>query len=383
VRFEWRNYIFQLTNYVRLAAFDASDKARRVREDTLNNLEAFAYRARDHLEDEAFIAVSTDEARSTLEEKLSAASDWIYAEGHDATHEALKAKLKELEDIVKPILRRKTEAAGRPEAIKEFESNLADVKTAIDLVKLQIHDQETKLSQSAESASAATASSTESAIPSASADPLAELEEDADASTTESSAVPEPTPVDIIYTEEDLEYVQGTHANASKWWEEKQAAQKTLKESDDPAVTVKELKAETQKLSSVVIQMMMKKSRVLNAPKTNKPKAKPKAKKPKPSKKAKDEKPAKEPTQEELEEALEKAGIKKDSIKFKKFDYDKEIKDKDGRLLTKLELGEDATEEDIKAAIDRAMQAGKERQGEEKKESEKAAKVTGGPHDEL
>jgi hypothetical protein len=43
----------------RLAAFDASDKARRVREEVLNSLEAFTYRARDLVEDESFIAVST------------------------------------------------------------------------------------------------------------------------------------------------------------------------------------------------------------------------------------------------------------------------------------------------------------------------------------
>ncbi|KAF1980517.1 heat shock protein 70-like protein-like protein [Bimuria novae-zelandiae CBS 107.79] len=331
----------------RLAAFDASDKARRSREEVLNSLEAFTYKARDYLEDESFIAASTADVRSTLEEKLSATSDWIYAEGQDADQKSLKAKLKELEDIVKPILKRKTDAVERPEAIKQFETNLADVKSAIGLVETQIKEQEEALSKSAEAASKASASSTASPSSSASADALDDLEDDAHASpsSSESAATNEPTEVPIVYTEEDLTFIRETHTNASKWLEEKQAAQKKLKESDDPAVSVKDINAEAQKLNDAVIQIMMKKARHFNY----KPKQE---KKPKSSKKSKKDKKAKKddkgPTQAELEEALEKAGIKKDSIKF---GHPDEILDKDGKLKTKLDLSPDATEEEINEVI--------------------------------
>lgn len=363
-----------ITNEHRLTAFDESDKARRNREEVLNALEAFTYKARDYLEDESFIAASAADVRSTLETKLSAASDWIYAEGQDADHKTLKAKLKELEDIVKPILKRKTDTAERPEAIKEFEANLADVKTAIDLVKKQINEQEVALAKSAEAASKASASSTESPSSSASADPLDELEEDSGASASESAAASQPTEVPIIYTEEDLTFVKDTHANASKWFEEKQAAQKKLKESDDPAVSVKDIKAETEKLKNVVIEVMMKKARILNAPKPKKPVTKKPKKDSKKTKKAK--KDEKAPSQAELEEALEKAGLKKDSIKFADFNHPDSILDKDGKLKTKLDLPENASEEEINEIIKKMVDNANAKKEEGDAEKDKAAKVT-------
>lgn len=301
-------------------------------------------------------------------------SDWIYAEGQDADHKTLKAKLKELEDIVKPILKRKTDAVERPDAIKAYESNLADVKTAIDLVKAQIKEQETAISKSAEAASKASASSTQSPS-SASTDSFDDLEEDAHSSSSTSTVSVEPTEVPIIYTEKDLTFIQETHSNGSKWLAEQQAAQKKLKDSDDPAVSVKDIKAQGDKLNDAVVQIMMKKARHYNyKPKQEK---KPKApKKPKKDKKAK--KDDKGPSQAELEEALEKAGLKKDSIKFANFDHPDEILDKDGKLRTKLELEPDASEDQINEAIRKIVDARAKEGGKED------AKVKGSPdHNEL
>ncbi|KAF2642099.1 heat shock protein 70-like protein-like protein [Massarina eburnea CBS 473.64] len=371
----------------RLAAFDASDKARQTREEVLNSLEAFTYKARDYLEDESFLTASTAAIRATLEDKFGATSDWIYSDGPSATLEALKAKLKELEDIVKPVLTRKQESVDRPDAIKAFEANLADVKTAIGMIKTQIEEQKVQLSKSAESASKLSASSTETPSPSASADPLDDLEEDSmlTASSSKSAASNEPTEVPIIYTEEDLKTTEDLHKDASKWLEEKQAAQKNLKEHEDPALTTQDLKAETEKLNTVIMRMMMKKAAHYNAPKSQKPKAKTtKSKKASATKKAdkeakksdsakpkEDEKP-KEPTQAELDEALEKAGLKADGIKLEKVGEDgKEVRDKDGNLLSQLKLEEGATEEDIRAAIDRATREGRERVERERVEKEK------------
>ncbi|KAF2678083.1 chaperone protein dnaK [Lentithecium fluviatile CBS 122367] len=363
----------------RLSAFDASDKSRRVREEVLNSLEAFTYRARDYLEDDSFIAVSTADVRSTLEEKLSATSDWIYSEGHDAPQDVLKAKLKELEDIVKPILKRKSEAVERPAAIKSFESNLADLNNVAGIVKKQLEEQAIASSKSSEAVSKASAAS--AASPSPSKDSLDDLEEEdmLKASLSEAAAEADITPVPTIYTEDDLKSIEEAHSSAKKWLEEKQAKQKKLKETDDPALTTEDIKAQTDKLNSAIIRMMTKKANAYNMPKAQKPKpkaSKPKKKAAKKDKKAKEEKPAQEPTQEELDEAIEKAGLKGEGVKLK-VGNDKEVRDKDGNLLTRLELDQDATEEDILAAIDRATEEGRMRLEEEKK------KRKGERHDEL
>jgi hypoxia up-regulated 1 len=339
-----------------------------VREEVLNSLEAFTYRARDHLEDSAFIAASTDSVRSTLESLLSATSDWIYSEGGDAPQDVLKAKLKDLEDIVKPILKRKTEAVDRPAAIKLFESNIADMNNVASIIKKQLQEQEVASSKSSEAVSKASASS--AASPSPSRDELDDLE-DEDASASETPADPEITPVPTIYTEEDLKAIEEAYKEAKSWLEEKQAAQSKLKDTDDPALTSEDVKAQTSKLEQAIMKMMTKKANVLNQPKPQKPKAKPKkkpaAKKPKKSKK--EDKKTEEPSQEELDEALKKAGIKGEGVKLKNFGAAKDgkVRDKDGNLLTKLDLGEDATEEEIMAAIERATE---EAQGRKAGESD-------------
>jgi hypoxia up-regulated 1 len=98
----------------RISAFDDSDRSRRLREESLNQLEGFTYRARDMLDDAAFIAASTDVERASLEEKSKAASEWLYDDGADASREELKSRLKEMKDIVTPIERRKEDSATRP-----------------------------------------------------------------------------------------------------------------------------------------------------------------------------------------------------------------------------------------------------------------------------
>ncbi|KAF2849209.1 heat shock protein 70-like protein-like protein [Plenodomus tracheiphilus IPT5] len=344
----------------RLAAFDASDKARRVREEVLNSLEAFTYRARDYLEDESFIGASTSAVRTSLESALSAASDWIYSEGAEATEKVLRGKLTELEDIVNPVLKRKDEAAKRPDAVKELKDTIAHLKEVETLVGDQIKTQSVESSKSSEAVSKASASPS----PSPSADPMDDLEE-ADA-TASAPAEPEITEVVTIYTETDLETVQSYASKAQAWLDEAEAKQSKLGVTDDPAFTVKEIQAEKKKLDDVVMEMMMKKMKAFKPP-VQKPKAKPKAKPAKKkadkkNKKAKaaedkpanDEKPAtgEQPTDEELEEALKEAGINTEGVKLKNFGHKDEVQDESGRKLKKLNINKDSTEEEILAAID-------------------------------
>ena len=306
--------------------------------------------------------------RDTLEEKLSAASDWIYADGHDAAEDVLSTRLKELKDLVNPVLNRKDEASKRPSAITELKEQIEGLKSVIPMVQEQIS------SAAAASSSRAAEEASKSAPPSASpssADALDDLEEEDMLKSASSSEAPAPTEIPSIYDEADLKFLEETIEKSTKWLEEKEAAQRKLKETDDPAVTIKELQNHTQKVRDAVMDMMTKKMRVnYQKPKSKKPK-KPKTKKVKTSKSASSDattasatpssEPGNGPTEEELREALEKAGIKGDGIKLKNFGHKAEMKDKDGNPLTKLDIGEDATEEDILAAIDRVTQQAREK----------------------
>lgn len=335
----------------RLAAFDASDKARRVREEVLNSLEAFTYRARDYFDDDDFVAVSTEAIRTELENKLDAASDWVYSEGPNADEKTLRAKLKELEDIVNPVLRRRRESWKRPNAITDLEETITGMKEVIDLVSNQIAEQVAYSSKSAEAASKSSASPS----PSPSVDPLDDLEEDDLEAAPSVSAAPELEEVSTIYTEEDRTKLDDVTAKAKKWLEETRAKQDKLQGHDEPVLTVEELKYQKKQLDDVVMEMMMKKMKHFKPPK---PKAapKPKSKKTPKNKKSKTatEKPTEtpvakaeeantqsdpeaqanhqreeiknegakmessgggEPTEQELREALEKAGVKWDPEK--------------------------------------------------------------------
>ncbi|KAF2124816.1 actin-like ATPase domain-containing protein [Dothidotthia symphoricarpi CBS 119687] len=277
----------------RIAAFDASDKSRRVREEVLNSLEAFTYKARDHLEDESFIGASIAAVRSTLEEKLSAASDWIYSDGAEADEKTLKAKLKELEDIVNPVLTRKREAWKRPDAITELQETINHMKEVKALVDNQLKEQVTASSKSSEAVASASASASATPSPS-SKDPLDDLDEDAEPAAPEPTEIPE---VVTVYTDADLKSLDDLTVSTQKWLDDAQAKQDKLAPSDDPVLTVVDLTAEKKKLDDMVMEMMMKRMKAFNKP--PKPKATPKTKPKSKSKKTKTAKPTPEPKVDE------------------------------------------------------------------------------------
>ena len=323
----------------RLAAFDASDKARHIREEVLNSLEAFTYRARDYFEDDDFVAVSTEPVRKELESKLDSASEWVYSEGPNADEKTLRAKLKELEDIVNPILRRRRESWKRPGAITELEETVEHMKEVSELVANQISERAAYVTKSAEAASSSSASPS----PSASADPLDELEEADLEATPSASATPEIEEVAEIYTEADQTKIKELTEKAKSWLAETRAKQDKLASHEEPVLTVESLASYKKQLDDVVLEMMMKKMKHFKPPKA-KATPKPKAKKPAKAKKSKADKaaetpvaakegeaeteqPGKEgasagaqagrmPTEQELREALEKAGVEWDAEKY-------------------------------------------------------------------
>ncbi len=276
----------------RIVAFADSDRSRGLREEALNQLEGFTYKVRDLLEDADFIAASTEAERTSLELKAKAASDWIYSGGADASREELKAKLKEMRDIVDTIQFRKDEAVARPEQLKALQDALAQTKQVIEGITGQIEN-DTKIHASFSSSKSA-AKSTTTATPS-SVDDFAGLEDEA--TTTTSALVQEETLDPPTYTEADLILPQSLYEVVSKWLDEKIAEQDKLGPTDDPVLLSKDLASRAKQLQDVHVELIMKSMQV---PKSKRPPVKPKkaktkktAKKDKSSKTKSGEKPGK------------------------------------------------------------------------------------------
>ncbi|KAF2423466.1 actin-like ATPase domain-containing protein [Tothia fuscella] len=282
----------------RLTAFDASDKARRTREEDLNNLEGFTYKARDIMADDGFIRFSTAAHRNTLEKLLTETSQWLSEESSKAESEILKSKLKALKDLVNPVQKRKSEAGARPEAIKKFEDTFNTTSSLANAIKYSLEMAESASSSAASSSSEAsksaseastetttsTTSSEEATSETPSADPLQELEEDAEPATSSSTSttttpIPEPTEEPILspYTQEDYKSILSLHETTKKWFDEMLAAQAKLTDTDDPAFLVRELVEKAEKLNTEVMavfakQMKMPKARTFKPPKATKSK---------------------------------------------------------------------------------------------------------------
>ena len=225
------------------------------------------------------------------------------------------------------------------------------MKEVGEVVDNQIKTQSYESSKSSEAVSKASAEA--SASPS-STEAIDELDEEAAA-----PAEPEITAVATVYTETDLTTVREAADKAQAWLDDNEAKQSKLGETDDPVFTVKEIEAEKKKLDDIIMDMMMKKMKHFKPPNQQKPKAsKPKSKSAKGKKKAsktgksatkETDAPAAgdRPSREELEEALRKAGVDPDSV-----DFSNPLGD--ASRLNKLNLGKDAYEEEILAALDKA-----------------------------
>jgi len=304
----------------RLAAFDASDRSRLLREEAFNTLESYTYRGRDWLSDETFISASTDESRKEMEEKFSAASDWLYGAGTDANRDDLKARLNELRNLVDPVQKRKDEAAKRPEQIRLLKEALDQTKTLIEVVKEQT--EKAASASSTSSTSSSPESHTTTAPSSSSVDDFAELDDEPSATSTATRAPK--VPQMPLYTAEDLEVLTRTHETIHRWLTTKLAEQEKLAPYEDPVMLSVEMEAKAKQLNRVVMELLQKKIRT-----PPKPKASSKAKSVKKSKKSKTTSASKEtptgsedgskvkvgkdgdmPTEEEIIEMIEKGKAK-------------------------------------------------------------------------
>ncbi|KAL1860889.1 lumenal Hsp70 protein [Paecilomyces lecythidis] len=252
----------------RLAAFDASDRDRVLREEALNELEGFIYRGRDLLEDEEFLKALKPDQVSILKEKLSASSDWLYEDGADAKTEDFQEKLKALKDIVDPALRRKQENALRPSKMTVLEEMLKSAGTISEVMEQTIKAEEEAFSSSlaAASPSSTTEASSEpststasSSAESSSTDAFADLEDDpystsSSTTTTASSALPSKpaSPSYSLYTPADLSSLTKSYESTKIWFETQSAIQAKLTESDDPALPVAEIDSRLRELERIL-----------------------------------------------------------------------------------------------------------------------------------
>ncbi|KAK8086368.1 hypothetical protein PG994_001342 [Apiospora phragmitis] len=244
----------------RIKAFEMSDKSRRAREESLNQLEAFTYRVRDLLESESFVATSTKKERASLEKKAGEVSEWLYEDGADATRDELKSRLKGLKDLVTPVEKRIKEKTERPELVKSLRGTLNQTSTFIETIQKQIAEAEAWSSSA--SASAATAISDETssvtAAPSKGSDDFDDLEDDATTSTTTAATPEDRGPVPVLYTLDDLKEITELSKSTLDWLEKKLAEQAKLPETADPVITVDEISKKAKKLEQVGMQLAMK-----------------------------------------------------------------------------------------------------------------------------
>ncbi|KAM3556656.1 hypothetical protein ARSEF4850_005434 [Beauveria asiatica] len=261
----------------RLKAFAVSDKARAQREEALNKLEAFTYKIRDLLENDEFVAKSTEKERTVLSEKASEASDWLYEEVSTAAKDEFKAKLKSLQDLTDPIQKRVKESTARPEAVKQLKELLTQTDDFLEGIYKQISEHEEYLASS----SVASSSTSTSSAPTESSTGEFDGLEDEDSTETKEK-VEEEIPAAAIpplYKREDLSEVEKLNTETKQWLEEMKGRQDKLGATEDPVLLSSEIIVKQDKLSKASMEVAMRGIRSFNGnPKKPKSKKSPKSK---------------------------------------------------------------------------------------------------------
>ena len=244
----------------RLQAFDTSDRSRLAREEIFNRLEGLTYRVRSRLEDDAFIAASTDKERATLDAMIGEVSDWLYsAEGSGSSHEQIKKKLVALETPVNAIEARIAEAEKRPALVEAIRDTLTSSAEFAKSIRSKIVEyEEYKLAEAAKAAAASAASDTDADSDADVEAPSAEFDGLEDDEAAAPVPVEERGPVPPLYTLEDLAETETLVESISKWLEEAEAAQNRLPLHEDPVLTVKDLQAKAEQLQRAGSDLTMK-----------------------------------------------------------------------------------------------------------------------------
>ena len=248
----------------RLSAFDASDRDRTLREEALNELEAFIYRSRDLADNEEFIKAVKGNDLAVLQDKVAKASDWLYEDSDNAKTAEFQSKLKDLKSIVNPALKRMKESTDRPARVELLKDMLKNAESMKQLIESQIATDEESYSSSLSASSTSTTesetSSSTAATPAAS-DDLEDLDDDsysttASSKTTKSAASAKPTgPKYTLFTPSDLSSLIQAYESTKPWLEAQLALQEKLTGSDDPALTVVDIDSRLREFERILNRM--------------------------------------------------------------------------------------------------------------------------------
>ncbi|MCJ1358798.1 MAG: lumenal Hsp70 protein [Icmadophila ericetorum] len=247
----------------RMTSFDSSDRSRRLREEALNTLESFTYKARDLLEDEAFIASSTEKERAEIEEKFKSASEWLYGDGADATRDVLKARLKELRGVVDPIQKRKDEKTKIPEEFRRLYDAITQMETMMNIIKDSAAQAAALPSSSESQESQSTATPSPSSV-----DDFVGLDDEPTITSTSEAATN--TPMLPTYSEEDVNELTTLYNSTKAWFDLKTEQQDKLSPTDDPVVSSAEIAVRSNQLNQFVMDLLQRKINKVPKPKTSK-----------------------------------------------------------------------------------------------------------------
>lgn len=247
----------------RLVAFDASDRERVLREEALNELEAFIYKGRDLADDSEFLKAIKEDQLAVLNERLEVASEWLYGDGADASTKDFKEKLASLTEIVNPALKRKKENSERGAKVQLLQEMLNGAKSIQSIVEMQVQSDEEIFSSQQAAESESSAGETSTSTPTTTVSASDDLEEDpyssSSSSSTKTSATAKPTaPTYSIYTPQDATSLKTTLDSVSAWLDAQLEIQKTLTESDDPAITVADIDSRLKELERVLQRIYTK-----------------------------------------------------------------------------------------------------------------------------
>ncbi|XP_024885560.1 97 kDa heat shock protein [Temnothorax curvispinosus] len=202
----------------------AEDKQEKERVDARNALEEYVYDLRAKLSEEDQLATFiTETDKEALCRILDDTENWLYEEGEDCQRQIYSERLTRLKSQGEPIKERRSEFEGRSYALEELGVALQLAKKSLDQIKMS-NGKDDKYSH---------------------------------------------------LTEEEVKTVEKTVQEKWTWLEEKRILLASTLRTQQPPVTVAQIRAEKQALDSVVLPILNKPKPKVEPPKEEKPKDKP------------------------------------------------------------------------------------------------------------
>ncbi|XP_011256245.1 heat shock 70 kDa protein 4L isoform X2 [Camponotus floridanus] len=201
----------------------AEDKQEKERVDARNALEEYVYDLRAKLSEENQLATFVTEAdKETLYRTLDDTENWLYEEGEDCQRQIYSERLTRLKSQGEPIKERRLEFEGRSHVLEELAVGLQLAKKGLDQIKASI-GKDDKYSH---------------------------------------------------ITEEEIKTLEKTIQEKWTWLEEKRMLLASILRTQQPPVTVAQIRAEKLSLDSVVLPILNKPKPKVEPPKEEKPKDK-------------------------------------------------------------------------------------------------------------